>query len=805
LRHKRLLLILDNLEHLLTDAADGDQTARQADEQRTLSGQELESRGTLGLVADILGAAPGVCILVTSRIRLNMQGEHVLPIAGMDYPGLLPRAWPGTDHPATGIRQIATQHSAVALFLSAARRAQPGYELTNDNSTDVIRICHLVEGMPLGILLASSWVQVLSAADIADQIAARLPGHGLDFLEADLHDMPERHRSMRAVFDHSWTLLTAREREVLQGLSVFRGGFAREAGHQVTGVSLPELRALVNKSLIHFHPSGRYHMHELVRQYAAERLEQSPAASATARSRHCACYVSALQQWMADLKGPRQQDVLAEMDAEVENARAAWDWAVEHALIPRLIQAVDGLCAYYQWRGRLEEGKVVCQSTIEKLKPTEPTGEGQPSPLPTALEAWPDVEQRQRLMAKALVWQGVFTRLMGYAGLAGLVLDRCLAFLDALESSGQDVRTERAFALLEIGRQVFDLDRARAKRCFERSLDLYQALDDQWGVADTLYMLGWLADGLGDYDRARQALGESLCIRQALGDKQGTANSLALLGLIALRVGQLDQGENLIRQSVALLREMGERVGLADGLHFLGFGAFLQGRFEHGITLQEECLAIADDLALGHQRGMALQALGTYHANLGLYEQARAHATAGLAHARALGDLYVIGVTCSVLGGVSLAQEAYTDARRWFEQSLSAYQKMEQRDGQSWSLAYLGCAAQGLGDLVQARQHLHDALQIGVEANAFLSIMFALSGAALLMAHLGDPEVAIELWALLSRYPLISDAQLSQDIVGRHIALAAAALPPETVAAAEERGRTRDLNAAATEMLTKLG
>jgi tetratricopeptide (TPR) repeat protein len=522
-------------------------------------------------------------------------------------------------------------------------------------------------------------------------------------------------------------------------------------------------------------------------------------------NRHCAWYTAALQRWATDLRGPQQQTVLAEMDAEIENARAAWDWAVGRILIPELTLALDGLCAYYRRRGRLEEGQTACRSAVEKRQDTASVEEmATPSP-PAQPEAWTGTPERQRLLAKALTWQGLFGRLTGYAEAAGPLLERSIALLDALESAGQDVRAGRAFALLEMGRQAFDLDRARAKRCLEQSLDLYQTLDDRHGVADTLYWLGWLADGLGDYDRARQALDESLSIRQALGDQQSTANSLSLLGLVALRVGQLDRGETLLRQSVALLREMGERVGLTDGLHYLGFAAFLQGRFERGIALQEECLALADDLALGHPRGMALQALGTYHAMLGRYEQARAHATTGLAHARTLSDAYVIGATCLVLGLISLAQEDYVDAQRRFEQSLSAYRDMGQQDGQSWSLAFLGSAALGLGDLTQARQYLTEALQVGVGANSFLSIVVALSGVALLMARTGDVERAAELWALLSRYPMISNAPIFQDIAGRFIAAAAEALPTKTADAARERGLGADLNAAATEMLTRLG
>jgi len=764
LQGKSMLLILDNWEHLLDGA---------------------------GLVAEILAAAPQVTILSTSRTRLNMETETIYPIEGMDYP-----ASEG-GHP--GDVQDAAGYSAVKLFLTAARRVWSGYELTSDNLTGIIRICRLVEGMPLGILLAASWVQVLPVAEIADQIA-----HSLDFLETEFQNVPERHRSMRAVLDHSWALLTARERDVMQGLAVFRGGFVREAARQVAGVSLPELRALINKSLLHWQPSGRYHIHELVRQYAGERLAQSPTAAESAAGRHCAWYTSALQQWMADLKGPRQQDVLAEMDAEIENAHTAWDWAVEHALTSQLLPAIDGLCTYYQRRGRLEEGQTLCRSVVEKLQSSACAGKMATSPPPAQLEAWPDASERQRLLAKALTWHALFVRLTGYAGLAGPILERSIALLDALESHDQDVRAERALALLEMGWQTLDLGRVRTRRCFEQSLDLYQALDDRWGMAGALYALGWLIDGLGDYDGARRVLDESLAIRQAMGDRQGTANSLVQLGLIALRVGQLEQGEDLLRRSVALLREMGERVSLVWGLHLLGFAAFLQGRFEHGIAIQEECLAIASDLALGHDRGMALQALGTYHAMLGRYERARAYATTGLAHARALGDPYVIGATCLVLGLISLAQEDYVNTQGWSEQSLAAYQEMGQQDAQSWSLTYLGYAAQGLGDLIQARHYLYQALQMGIEADAFLPIVIALSGSALLVARIGDADRAMELWALLSRYPLISNAPLIQDTAGRYIAAVTAALPPETAVIAKERGLSRDLYVAAAEILAWL-
>ncbi|MBN1580837.1 MAG: hypothetical protein JXA89_09060, partial [Anaerolineae bacterium] len=196
---------------------------------------------------------------------------------------------------------------------------------------------------------------------------------------------------------------------------------------------------------------------------------------------------------------------------------------------------------------------------------------------------------------------------------------------------------------------------------------------------------------------------------------------------------------------------------------------------------------------------------GTYHAMLGRYEQARAYATTGLAHARALVDPYVIGATCLVLGLISLTQEKYTDAQGWFEQSFAAYHEMGQQDAQSWSLALLGYASLGMNDLIQSRRCLYQALQMGIEADAFLSIVIALSGIALLLVRLDDVERAVELWALLSRYPLIANALWFQNAVGRPITAAAATLPPETAVAAKKRALLHDLSDTATEMLTKLG
>jgi tetratricopeptide (TPR) repeat protein len=598
---------------------------------------------------------------------------------------------------------------------------------------------------------------------------------------------------------------------VFRALSVFCGGFTRAAAQEVAGASLRELMALVSKSLLHRAPTGRYIVHELLRQYAAEKLKQSPTAERAASSRHCAFYASAAQQWATDLRGPRQQEVLSEVDTEIENAQTAWSQATEQAWICQLDKMIDVVCHYYARRGRLLEGQIACGTVAAKLaKAAESRSAPPSSPAPEA--AVPDIGRTQRVLVKALAWQGSFARMMGEVETAGRLLEQGMALLDQIGNtqfpsgtSGQDTRMERAFVLIEMGRQALDLDRDKARRCFAQSLALYRELGDQWGAARVLYNMGWLLEGLGDYGQAQQALTESLALREALSDQRGIADTLALQGLISVRQGQLEDGERLLSKSVALLERLGEQVSAADGLVFLAHALLLQGKFEQATRSLQELLAVASDLGLGHQRGMALVSLGHTQGLLGQYDQARVHAQAALGHAQELGDRYVIGTAYSTLGGIALVKEAYEEASEWLGPSVAAFEEMGQRDGTSWSLALLGCAALRLGQVSQSRRQIHKALQMSTMARAFFPLTFALSGTALLLTHLGETERALELWALLSRYDGVANAHLFHDLVGKHVAAAAATLPPDVVAAAEERGRGRDLWAMAEELLAELG
>jgi predicted ATPase len=761
LSQKCMLLVLDSFEHLLAPSAP-------------------ERENGVGVVTAILNTAPEVKLLVTSRATLDVEGECQFPIGGMDFPDALPR----------GITDL-SRYDAVELFASGARRAWPGFELTADNVADVVRICRLVSGMPLGILLAAAWGQMLSPAEIADQI-----GRGIDFLETHLRDVPARQRSERAVFDHSWGLLTEREHEVFQALSIFRGGSTRQAAQEITGASLRELMALVNKSLLHRAPTGRYEIHELLRQYAAEKLAESPIAAEAAYDNHCAYYMAALQQWATDLKGRRQQEALSEMDVEIENARAAWDWAVAQGQIARLSQAMDGLCLFYARRGRYQEGASASCLAAEGLqKPVSADG--------SAPRVSSSMGEELRIQARALTWQGVFSMELGRTKLAIQLLRQSLALLEGPELAGQDTRAEKASALTGLGAVAGRSDLERAGRLYEQSLALYRALDDQWEIGGVLCALGSAVIDLGDYDEARRLCEESLAIRRELTDRWGVADSLYELGRVALFLGELGKTERLMWESIAILEEIGDQAGVAKALNVLGAMLPWSGKFTEARSLLERSVEICRDLEFRDGLVDALVFLSTVDAHLGAYESMRSLAQESHLVAEEIGYFYGWGYSLILLGVAALIDAEYDKAERFFQESVAIYEKSGHQDARVFPLAYSAVAALKLGRRSRVRQRLCDALRMASALGGLYPLMYALAAIALFLADEGQAERATELYALVSRYPLMAKSRWFEDVVGQHVA-AAAALAPGVIAAAQKRGKALDPSVTAAALLEEL-
>ena len=319
LRDKHILLVLDNFEHLLEGGS---------------------------LISDSLASAAHLKVLVTSRERLNLEGETVYTLGGLSYPER-------TDD------ENLLDCGAARLFIECARRANSHFVAQDEPS--IVRVCQLVQGMPLALEMAAAWIGMLSPEEIAEEIT-----RSADFLRTTMRNFPDRLRSVRAVFEATWKRMTDDERKGFRRLSIFRGGCTREAAQVVAGTDLNVLAGLVDKALLWHRPeSGRYEVHELLRQYAAQQLEVAGETEAT-RAAHRDYFGKVAHQWGKALKTPRQLLALDVLDADLDNLREAFRRAIETGT-PEVLEPFADLWYFYEIRTRYVEGEKLFGAAVDIL------------------------------------------------------------------------------------------------------------------------------------------------------------------------------------------------------------------------------------------------------------------------------------------------------------------------------------------------------------------------------------------------------------------------------------------------------
>lgn len=548
LQRRQTLVFLDNLEHLL----DG-----------------------IDLLAEILEKAPGVKLLATSRERLQLRREWIFEVQGLPAPG-------------KGGLEALENYSATQLFLQRAKRARADFQLSDENRPHVARICRLAEGMPLAIELAAAWTPVLSCREIADEIE-----RGLDILSTSFRDAPERQRSMRAVFDHSWQLLTEEEQRVLRQLSVFRGGCRREAARTVANADLIMLSSLIAKSFLRRTSRNRFTMHDLVHQYMAKHLREQSEEEEATRGRHAVYYMDLVARLEGDLKGARQQEALAQMDAEAENIRRAWRRAVELGDATVIRKPIRALWCYYDARGWFREAEANFRWAGDALEQILASQEVKEPPLVVlhayirAQQAWfllrvgrfEDAAQLLQsslevlhaadappMLVDALQHAGALDRLMGNYTRSRVYYEEMLN--NALQTGDTWNAT---IASGDIGLAAGELgDYEEARERMLGTVTSFRALGDRRMLAVALHFLGALSCTLGEYEEAQVYLEESLTLSRAIGDRWIENMSLRELGNLAGEMGKQQQAATMFRDSLALAREIGEHWSMLQALNCLG-------------------------------------------------------------------------------------------------------------------------------------------------------------------------------------------------------------------------------------------
>jgi predicted ATPase len=716
LQQKKMLLLLDNFEHLLDGAY---------------------------LVVDILQSALDVQILVTSRERLQLRNEQVYPIEGLEFPD-----WETPED--------AERYTAVQLFLQSARRNQPDFALRDgDDLTTLARICCMVAGMPLALELAASWVDMLPLAKIAAELQ-----QGLDLLETDMRDMPERHRSIRSAIDYSWQKLGQKERDIFAKLSLFRGGFTQDAAQTVAEVNLRQLARLVNKSFLQYSQADdRYQVHELLRQYGTEKLDDD-----TAVARHGRYYCTWLDKQAEALKGDRQKVAMEAIEADIDNIRTAWQWAVAGQAATSLQEAAFSLGTFFYHKGRHEEGLAVFSQAAAAL--------GKTSAAPDRLA-----------LAQLYYWRAIFepaaTGRQDYLQSASTILEAA--------APDQATRTGQAAILLELGIVAQGQGQHEtAERYFEQSLARCRLVGDRWGEANVLSALGVSAWSKGEYDEATHRYGESLNIRQALQDHVGTAVALEGLAGVAMFAGQGEQAIAYTRQSLAIYRQLDDRVGTAVLQAELGHKTWYQNL--EGMELIEDSLRIFADLGTRRHQAHWMVILAMYKADVDI-TAAKELANRGLALCREIGYQRGIAITYGVLSRAAWMEEDYGLAQEWAQFYLQLTEEMSLPLERSDALVWSGWTCLAEGQVKEAEEQIRFVLQ-----TPNLWRVASLNLTAILLAQRTSNHYEWA-WQLLgfgaSRYGRHRGA-VSQAMTRRFMPQAMKAIPPDHITRLQEQGQQLD-------------
>jgi predicted ATPase/DNA-binding SARP family transcriptional activator/Tfp pilus assembly protein PilF len=529
LRERSLLLILDNFEHLNAGAP---------------------------FVGDLLQAAPGCRALMTARQPLLIQGESALRLYGLPTP---PDVAPSLS-PAT--------YASMDLFVQRARQREHTFSLTPANQAALGRLCRLLAGNALALELAAAWVEHFSLTEMT----ALLEADPLDFLRSSQPHLLERHRSLRRVMETSWGLLSADARQMLARISIFRGSFHRKAALAVAGGSLDLLAELVNCSLLQQSGPGRYELHELVRQFASERLAASADAGSQSAEGHARYYLSLVSSV------ERSVEMTAQVMEELANIRQAWEWAVAAKEMGALTQCSTGLRNFYLRKGLFQEAE-------------EAFGRG----IAMILAAAPDAQGRLRSLAALQVAQAVFLNIRGnYAkaicvaeeaiGYAlpekdeattargylqwGTALYRQGGYADAVKHLTKALAAARNAGLAEDEADILRhlgvtwLEQgnfAAANAHCTQALVIYQQVGNQLGEGNTLNDLGWMNQRQQNFEEARTYLEAAQRIHAAIDNGHGTRMALLNLGIVQQMLGDFSQAHSTYQQLLADLDKLPDR------------------------------------------------------------------------------------------------------------------------------------------------------------------------------------------------------------------------------------------------------
>ena len=575
LKPRHLLLVVDNLEHLMAG---------------------------IDILAEILSHAPLVSLLVTSREELPLQAADVFLLHGLAVP-------------PPALVSEAKRYEAVRLFADRAKRVDKSFYLDETVLPDVIEICRLVEGLPLGIELAASVIRDLSCQEVAQEI-----GHDLEILSTVAHDVSPHHRSMQAVFDYPWHLLSEAEQITLAQLAVFRGGFDLAAAKTVSGASRLLISQLRYKSLLRSRGSGRYDLHFLIRQLALTKLEAlahtKPDLQPLAiEKQHSQYYLAMLTKSEEEMQGWTPNQVIKTLHKDLDNVRQAWQFAITQPAWPLLFDVPRPLSRFYSLSGLYIEGETVFKEALAKLAQTL-SGQAKPNDLLQSLHTQLLFAVLIHLLDQIKISEARpilhelherANEIADYYTLAFVYLQLGATHINQGDNEtahdyftkGQEIAIRQNYPKLEglflrafanIWRQRGDYERFEADLL--RSLEIQKAAEHAAEVQTILTWLGIYRRNQGDIWGGRAWLEEAMTFNEQVGDHYREATILAGLAVADMDVGHYQASLEKLAQAMRIYEGLNDIWHVVWGLGLVALAHYYQGRILEAIQQAQRSIKL---------------------------------------------------------------------------------------------------------------------------------------------------------------------------------------------------------------------
>jgi len=628
LRPKRVLLLLDNCEHLIDACA--------------------------GLADTLLRGCPEVKILPSSREALGLTGEVVFRVPPLSLPDS--RLVPALERLA--------EYEAVRLFVDRAIAVKPDFTLTDDTAAAVVQICRRLDGIPLAIELAAARVRTLSVQQITAHLDERFR-----LLTGGSRTALPRHQTLRGLIDWSYGLLSEAERELFRRVSVFVGGWTLEASVAVcAGVDVDRydivelLGRLVDKSLCLIDGEGsdpRYRLLETIRQYGFEKLAETSEGQVV-RARHRDFYLGFAEDAEPRLQGPEQVAWLQRLEADHDNLRAALRWSLDCDETEAALRLGSALSLFWDTHGYVREGREWLDELLAHARERPTSTVTTRRALGKVLDAasrtrarWSEFPQATEFLTHGLA---VWRELGDKRGIA-----------EALNN-------------LAVGATQSG-DRVRARVLVAESLALFRELSDKRGTAHALNNLAEILRGEGDLPGARALFEESVPLFEAIEERRGLSHALDNLGGILTAQGDYGPAEALYSRSRRLAEELGDNHAVATALRSLGGVAHHRGDHERARSFYEDSVARFREMGDGFCLAKSLIGYALTSHEMGDHEQARVLGDQGLALLREAGAKGELAPRLGQLGAAALAHGDVARAARFFEQSLALYSETHDQQG----------------------------------------------------------------------------------------------------------------------------